>query len=151
LMQHYQDWSCLPPSCFSDKTGLKTSEDAACQIPDIITARRNFQGGGNKNKHLFYPNVTLLLLFLLPIFTVPNPTSVLNSVPYIMSPKPHYLRNHKSDKHETAVLCNPSLVTDTPDDPQHFNTSFSPHWHIMILRTTDSRTHFSAIISRKFI
>ena len=89
----------LPPSCFSNKTGLKTSEDAACQIPDIITARSKFQGGGNENKHLFYPNVTLLLLFLLPIFTVPNPAPVLNSVPYITSPKPHYIRHHKSDKH----------------------------------------------------
>jgi len=79
----------LPPSCFSDKAGLKTSEDGACQIPDIITARRDFQGGGNKNKHLFYPNVTLLLLFLLPIFTVPNSASVLNSVPlYYVSKTP---------------------------------------------------------------
>jgi hypothetical protein len=107
----------LPPSCFRDKTGLKTSEDAACQMPDIIAARRNFQGGGNKNKHLFYPNVTLLLLFLLPIFTVPNPASVLNSVPYITSPKPHYLRHH---------IKLPSLLTYTHDIPQHLNTSLSP-------------------------
>jgi hypothetical protein len=95
LMQAALSGLIQPPSCFSDKTGLKTSEDVACQIPDIMTARRNSQDGGNKNKHLFYPNVTLLLLFLLPIFTVLNPASVLNSVPYITSPKPHHLRHHK--------------------------------------------------------
>ena len=82
----------LPPSCFSDKTGLKTSEDAACQIPDIIAARRGaarLPGRRKQNKHLFYPNVTLLLLFLLPIFNVPNTASVLYYVT-----KPHYLRHH---------------------------------------------------------
>lgn len=150
LMQHYQDWSCLPPASATkqDWRPLRT-----LLVKYQTPSRRDATAREEETKTNIY--FTLMLLYYYCFFypSLLSPTLLQSLILYLIS----CLQNPTISGTTSQINIKlPSFATrqwlqTTHDGPQHFNTSLSPHWHITILCKTDSHTHFSAIISRTFV
>ena len=135
---------------FSNKTGLKTSEKTACQIPlSLASSRHNATVRKAKTRRNTY--LTLMLLYYccflyLSLLSLPQLQSW---ILYLMLrlqnptiPDTTALINIK-----LSALPNTSLVTDTQHCPPPLNTSWISYWHINSSRKAASRRHFCSTVS----